>query len=111
MPSKSKKQQNLMRLALAYKRGHLKKSEVTQEVIQIADSMTVKQLRDYANNLVAESNHDLYDFDTHEFIQQLIMGIEVESEHTDDLIQRARIALDHLEEDKQYYTKLKEAGL
>lgn len=34
------------------------------------------------------------------------MGIEVEKEHTDNLIQCARIALDHLEEDPIYYTKL-----
>lgn len=45
------------------------------------------------------------------FMEQLKMGISIEKEHTDDLIQCTRIALDHLEEDPIYYTKLKKAGL
>lgn len=44
--------------------------------------------------------------------QQLKMGIEIEKEHTDDSEEAAKIALDHLKEDPDYYTKLKkmEAG-
>jgi gas vesicle protein len=44
--------------------------------------------------------------------QQLKMGIEVEKEHTDDANEAAKIAIDHLQEDAEYYTKLKkmEAG-
>ena len=46
MPSKSLAQLTLMRMAYAYKKGKLK-SEPSQEVKDIADSMTFKQLEDY----------------------------------------------------------------
>ncbi len=46
-----------------------------------------------------------------EFDDQLRMGIEVEKEHTDDPEVAEKIARDHLVEDPEYYTKLKEAGL
>jgi len=44
--------------------------------------------------------------------EQLTMGIKVEMEHTDKPEEAKKIALDHLAEDPQYYTKLKkmEAG-
>jgi DNA repair protein RadC len=44
-------------------------------------------------------------------LEQLRMGIEEEQEHTSDLHKAAQIALDHLREDRHYYTKLKGAGL
>ena len=37
---------------------------------------------------------------------QLGMGIKVEMEHTDDMGKAVEIALDHLAEDPEYYTKL-----
>ena len=40
--------------------------------------------------------------------EQLKMGIEVELEHTDDKDVAKKIALDHLAEMDDYYTKLKE---
>jgi len=39
--------------------------------------------------------------------EQLSMGIEVEKEHTDDVEVAGKIAVDHLQEDPEYYTKLK----
>jgi len=45
------------------------------------------------------------------FDEQLRQGIEVEKEHTDDPAIAEKIARDHLAEDPEYYTKLKEAGL
>lgn len=42
---------------------------------------------------------------------QLAMGIEVETEHTDDSDAAEKIARDHLAEDPEYYTKLKKAKL
>ena len=43
---------------------------------------------------------------------QLVMGIEIEKEHTDNPEEAKKIALDHLKEDPKYYTKFKrmEAG-
>jgi len=47
--------------------------------------------------------------------EQLKMGIEIEYEHTDDRKTAAKIALDHLKEIPDYYTRLvkmeKEAGV
>lgn len=48
MPAKSKNQQQIMGMALAYKRGELSDEDVSTEVIDIANSMTEKQLRDFA---------------------------------------------------------------
>ena len=42
---------------------------------------------------------------------QLSIGIQVEMEHTNDLDIAKEIAMDHLTEDPQYYTKLVKAGL
>ena len=39
-------------------------------------------------------------------IEQCKMGIKVEHEHTDDDMLALEIAMDHLVEDKDYYTKL-----
>lgn len=47
MPAKSEAQMKIMRLALAYKKGYIKK-DVSQEVKDIAKSMTIEQLKDYA---------------------------------------------------------------
>ena len=49
MPPKSESQMKLMRLALAYKKGYIKK-DVSQEVKDIAKSMTYEQLKDYVKN-------------------------------------------------------------
>ena len=52
MPSKSKTQQRLMGLALAYKTGEIKAKylspEYADEIKKLAKSMTEKQLRDFA---------------------------------------------------------------
>lgn len=49
MPSVSQAQQKLMGMALAVRRGELKRSEVDQEVLDIVDGdMTDKQIRDFA---------------------------------------------------------------
>jgi 8-oxo-dGTP pyrophosphatase MutT (NUDIX family)/cell division septation protein DedD len=45
------------------------------------------------------------------FEDELSRGIEVEREHTDDPKVARKIALDHLREDPEYYTKLKAAGI
>lgn len=41
-----------------------------------------------------------------DLLDQLVQGVGVEREHTDDPLEAARIALDHLGEDPFYYTKL-----
>ena len=49
MPSTSRVQQRLMGMAYAYKKGELKSDEVSAEVKELADSMTLKQLKDFAS--------------------------------------------------------------
>lgn len=49
----------------------------------------------------------LHGVDTDVIIDELEMGLDVEMEHTSDIIVSLEIALDHLTEDPHYYTKLK----
>jgi Protein of unknwon function (DUF3008) len=48
MPAVSKAQQQLMGMAYALKKGDMDPKDASQEVRDLADSMTLKQLRDYA---------------------------------------------------------------
>lgn len=49
MPAKSKAQQRLFGMALAVRRGELKRSDVDDVVLDIVDGdMTDKQIRDFA---------------------------------------------------------------
>jgi hypothetical protein len=43
--------------------------------------------------------------------EELAKGIQTEMEHTEDREKAKQIALDHLAEDPQYYSKLKKAKL
>ena len=49
MPSKSKAQQALMGMAYAVKTGEMERGEASPEVLKLADSMTLKQLEDFAS--------------------------------------------------------------
>jgi len=49
---------------------------------------------------------DLHDVPKQQIKKQFKMGVKVEMEHTDDPSHAAEIALDHLVEDPEYYTKL-----
>jgi hypothetical protein len=49
MPAKSKAQQQLFGMALAVRRGEMKRSDADKDVLDIVDSnMTDKQIRDFA---------------------------------------------------------------
>ena len=52
-----------------------------------------------------------HDVSVEQLQKQLDIGIQVEKEHTDDEDKARTIALDHLDEKPDYYTKLKKAGL
>lgn len=61
MPSKSKSQQRLFSMALAVRKGDLKRSEVHQSVLDIVDSdMTNKEIEDFT--VIKESFIDLKNF-------------------------------------------------
>lgn len=50
MPAKSKAQQRLFGMALAVRRGELKKSDVDSDVLDIVNSkMTDKEIKDFAS--------------------------------------------------------------
>jgi len=49
MPAKSQQQQKIMGLALAYKRGDVPASKVSDKVKELAKSMTLKELEKYAS--------------------------------------------------------------
>ena len=64
----------------------------------------IDEIWDMLTDIVKEYKHK-YDK------EELRKGIEVEKEHTDDPQIALKIALDHLDEDPQYYTKLATLGL
>lgn len=77
MPSTSKKQQTLFRMALAVRRGDLEHNEVNKEVLDIVKGdMTDKEIEDFANNLEEGSSYpalrefinEQLNIDTKEFI-------------------------------------------
>jgi hypothetical protein len=49
MPSKSKAQQKFMSLVYALKKGDVKPSDVSQDVIDVAKSMKTKDVKDFAS--------------------------------------------------------------
>lgn len=53
----------------------------------------------------------LHNVDLKELKKELLMGIEVEKEHTPSEETASQIAMDHLTEDPRYYSKLKKIGL
>ena len=48
MPAVSKSQQQLMGMAYALKKGNMKRSDASKEVKDLADTMTLNQLKDFA---------------------------------------------------------------
>ena len=52
-----------------------------------------------------------HDVDLASIKKELNKGIEVEKEHTSSEEEARKIAMDHLVEDPEYYTKLLRAGL
>ena len=68
------------------------------------DIPEIDEIWDMLTDVVKEYKHK-YDK------EELRKGIEVEKEHTDDSKIALKIALDHLDEDPQYYTKLATLGL
>jgi len=68
-----------------------------------ADNKTLQDVAaHHAGNSVGRKYTTLYYLLKH----QLEMGLKVEMEHTDDTTKAREIALDHLMEDPEYYTKL-----
>lgn len=60
MPSKSKSQQRLFGMALAVRRGELKRSEVGKEVLDIVDGdMTDEEIRDFAKERTSDKEHNV----------------------------------------------------
>lgn len=49
MPATSKQQQRFFGLAYAVKKGDVPRSEVSDDILDVVDSMTKKQLKDYAS--------------------------------------------------------------
>lgn len=54
MPAKSKKQQRLMGMAYAAKKGELSSSKISPEIQKIMDSMSKKQIRDFAKTKTSD---------------------------------------------------------
>jgi hypothetical protein len=66
MPSTSEAQMNFFKLVNAYKKGGLKKSDVSKSVVDTAKSMTQKEIEDYLK-LEKKSAMEMYGMDEEEY--------------------------------------------
>lgn len=84
-------------------------------VISFNDSIKILKNKGILNecdcNINTLNNSNLSEKNLDVDPNELRKGIEVEMEHTNDPVKAEEIALDHLAEDPQYYTKLDKAGL
>lgn len=80
-----------------------KKFEEYRAAIQKAHGIDIKNFKQKLKGGRADA-HRVTDFD----LDQLIMGIKVEQEHTTDKYTALEITMDHLEEIPDYYTRLEE---
>ncbi|MCU0554414.1 MAG: hypothetical protein MUF17_06575 [Syntrophales bacterium] len=80
-----------------------KKFEDYRAAIQKAHGIDIKTFKQKLKGGRADT-HKVTDFD----LDQLIMGIKVEQEHTTDKYTALEITMDHLEEIPDYYTRLEE---
>ena len=92
MPSTSESQQNFFKLVNAYKKGGLKKSEVTKSVIDTAKYMTKKDIEDYLK-LEKKSAMEMYDMNEEEYTTL----------STDDINKFIQFILDHGNMRGKYY--------
>jgi hypothetical protein len=103
MPAVSKAQQRLMGMAYAVKKGDMPKSEASKEVLDLADSMTLQQLKDFAStsheNLPEKNSKELDEYSlgsyfTGSFLwftqaaQAAVQKIAMSQDERDPLIQR-----------------------
>lgn len=80
-----------------------KKFEEYRAAIRKAHGIDIKNFKQKLKGGRADA-HRITDFD----LDQLIMGIKVEQEHTTDKYTALEISMDHLEEIPDYYTRLHE---
>jgi hypothetical protein len=79
------------------------KFEEYRTAIKKAYGVDIKNFKDTVNGGRADRK-DITKYD----LQQLLMGIKVEQEHTKDKLLAIEISTDHLEEFPNYYTRLKQ---
>lgn len=84
-------------------------------VISFNDSIKILKNKGILNecdcNINTLNNSNLSEKNLDVDPNELRKGIEVEMEHTNDPVKAEEIALDHLAEDPEYYTKLDKSGL
>ena len=77
----------------------------------IFDKLYECVLKGLAHNMSLQDIADKHNVDINTLKKQLEMGIKVELEHVKDKDVAETIAMDHLVEHPDYYSKLKRAGL
>lgn len=75
------------------------------------DSVYESLLNGLAKDMTLQQIADKHNVDLSQIEDQLNLGIKVEMEHTGSKEMAKSIAMDHLVETPNYYTKIKKAGL
>lgn len=82
--------------------------EVVSKGDKIQKSEQNKLKGGVADNKTPFSIADKHGVEVHKILKELAMGVVVEKEHTEDLQEAYEIAMDHMTESPEYYTKLAE---
>lgn len=94
MPAKSKSQQRLFSMALAVRKGELKRSDVFKSVLDIVDSdMTNKEIEDFT---VLKENNNYHMKTLYDYISESTIN-------RDAFIEKVKVAMDKAIADKSIY--------
>ena len=93
MPATSEAQMNFFRLVNAYKKGGLKKSEVSKDVVATAKEMTKKQISDY----LTLKKRNMHNTDNADTLEDIDPSYEVYEDITMQDILKFKAILDMLD--------------
>lgn len=94
----------LIEHVLKFQKDKLLKEETENVIVGgKADKQTIEDVAKYWS----KKDKTLYEKCLEILKKELELGLKIEAEHTDDKEERKEIALDHLKEDKKYYSSKK----
>lgn len=110
MPSVSKAQQRLMGMAYALKKGDMKPADASQEVKDLADSMTLKQLKDFAETKHEDLPDHVEEGEVNEWLPGVSAGHKWYTQQAQGAISYGSNIKDHTDKLIQSFIEFIESG-